>query len=69
MDPMLKERFREMYYIIEQLRSKDLAPALDWAKRSRAALEIKGSNLEFRLHRLQFIKLLLGQRKTFNDIN
>lgn len=60
LDPSLKENFAEMYYIIEHLRKKDLKPALEWAKKRRNELEVKGSSLEFRLCRLEFIRILLS---------
>ncbi len=54
----MKSRFTEMYHILDALRSKNLLPALDWARRHRVELERKDSHLEFHLHRLQFVSLL-----------
>ncbi|KZF22068.1 putative regulator of gluconeogenesis Rmd5 [Xylona heveae TC161] len=57
----LQELFAEMYYILHELRDKkNLLPAIEWAKAHSATLEIRGSNLEFDLSRLQFIWLFMG---------
>lgn len=39
---------------------KNLDPALDWARRHRQQLEVRGSDLEFRLHQLRFVTILTG---------
>jgi hypothetical protein len=54
----LKTPFFEMYQNLEQLRARNLVPALTWARENRPALQKKGSSLEFQLHQLQFIHVL-----------
>ncbi|CAM6088149.1 unnamed protein product [Calypogeia fissa] len=54
----LKAPFFEMYQILEQMRAKDLEPALKWAAVHRESLQKKGSALEFKLHQLQFVSFL-----------
>ncbi|XP_070158716.1 E3 ubiquitin-protein ligase RMND5A isoform X2 [Polyergus mexicanus] len=53
-----KEAFTELNYILDCLKQKNLEPALDWAKKHREALLEQNSSLEFKLHRLQFIRLV-----------
>lgn len=55
----LKAPFYEMFQILEGMKIKNLDPALRWARSNRVALLQKGSSLEFELHRLQFLQLLL----------
>ena len=50
--------FAELNRILQSLRSHDLNPALEWAARNREALMAQHSDLEFKLHRLQFIENL-----------
>lgn len=54
----LKAPFFEMYKILEQMRAKDLEPALRWAALNRESLQKKGSALEFKLHQLQYVSSL-----------
>ncbi|KAJ9646346.1 hypothetical protein H2201_009110 [Coniosporium apollinis] len=57
----LQRQFGEMYHILSSLRQHhDLGPAIAWARWQSAILEARGSNLEFELHRLQFVCLFLG---------
>ena len=57
----LREQFTNMYHILHELKNKrNLLPAIAWAKINSAALETRGSNLEFELGRLQFIWLFSG---------
>ena len=53
-----REPFMDMYNILEAIKREDLGPALQWACARRAILEKKGSLLEFKLRKLQFIQLL-----------
>ena len=51
-----------------------MKPALFWAEKNRELLEKRGSNLEFRLHQLQFIVLLTDPalppaHRTLNALN
>ncbi|GBG80229.1 hypothetical protein CBR_g30595 [Chara braunii] len=59
----LKDQFLEMYQILEQVRHRNLQPALDWATRHREELSQKGGScsLEFQLHQLQFIHVFQKQ--------
>jgi hypothetical protein len=58
---LLREQFTSMYHILHELKNKrNLLPAIAWAKTNSAALESRGSNLEFELGRLQFIWLFSG---------
>lgn len=54
----LKAPFVEMHKILEQVKLRNLDPALIWAKSHRDELLQKGSSLEFELHQLQFVQLL-----------
>ncbi|KAJ6264502.1 E3 ubiquitin-protein ligase [Drechslerella dactyloides] len=58
--PTLEADFRDMYRIKEALRLRDLGPAIAWAASRREQLEARGSNLEFELHRLQYVVYLFG---------
>ncbi|XP_058791140.1 E3 ubiquitin-protein ligase RMND5A isoform X1 [Phymastichus coffea] len=53
-----KEPFTELNYILDCLKQKNLEPALEWSMKHREALIAKNSSLEFKLHRLQFIRLV-----------
>uniref|UniRef100_UPI00398F28C4 E3 ubiquitin-protein ligase RMND5A n=1 Tax=Pristiophorus japonicus TaxID=55135 RepID=UPI00398F28C4 len=55
-----KEPFVELNRILEALRVRDLRPALEWAVANREMLMAQNSSLEFKLHRLYFISLLMG---------
>ena len=54
----VKKPFTELNKILISLRKRDLKPALDWVEANRARLVELNSNLEFKLHRLQFIEYL-----------
>lgn len=57
----LQSQFTEMYEILAQLRaSKNLEPAIEWARANSARLDDRGSNLEFELCKLQYIRLFKG---------
>ena len=53
-----KTILEEINMILENLREKNLLPALDWCQRKRAELSKAGSHLEFQLHRMRFVQLL-----------
>ncbi|KAH3974635.1 hypothetical protein HBH64_137680 [Parastagonospora nodorum] len=54
----LQQQFAEMYHILDELRrQRNLEPAIQWAKERSDMLEARGSNLEFELARLEFIRL------------
>lgn len=54
-----KNPFTELNHILDSLKARKLGPALDWAARNRDALISQSSNLEFKLHRLQFIENMI----------
>ncbi|XP_032672609.1 E3 ubiquitin-protein ligase RMND5A isoform X2 [Odontomachus brunneus] len=53
-----KEPFTELNFILDCLKQRNLEPALEWAKKHREALLAQNSSLEFKLHRLHFIRLV-----------
>ncbi|XP_046749920.1 E3 ubiquitin-protein ligase RMND5A isoform X1 [Diprion similis] len=53
-----KEPFTELNHILDCLKQRNLEPALDWARNHREALLAQNSSLEFKLHRLHFIRLV-----------
>ncbi|KAJ0535063.1 putative transcription factor interactor and regulator LisH family [Helianthus annuus] len=58
-----KTHFLEMYQILESMKSRDLGPALKWATANHEKLQQNGSDIELKLHRLQFMEILkLGHR-------
>ncbi|XP_020645833.3 E3 ubiquitin-protein transferase RMND5B [Pogona vitticeps] len=59
-DVDFKKPFLELNSILEALYQRDLEPALNWAVFHRQLLAELNSSLEFRLHRLHFIRLLAG---------
>ncbi|KAK5992674.1 E3 ubiquitin-protein ligase RMND5A [Cladobotryum mycophilum] len=56
----LQGKFSEMYSILSELKNKNLARAIEWARYNRVRLEANGSNLEFELSKLQFVWLFKG---------
>ncbi|GAB1310026.1 Regulator of gluconeogenesis Rmd5 [Madurella fahalii] len=56
----LQEKFAEMYNILQQLKARNLMPAIEWARANSAELEARGSNLEFELSKLQYVWLFKG---------
>lgn len=64
----MQEQFTSMYYILHELRDNhNLRPAISWARDHTKALEIRGSNLEFELCRLQYVKLFLAEIEGASD--
>ena len=58
----MQEQFTSMYHILHEFRNNhNLQPAISWAREHTKALEIRGSNLEFELCRLQYVKLFLSE--------
>ncbi|KAK3938933.1 protein RMD5 A [Diplogelasinospora grovesii] len=56
----LQAKFAQMYSILQDLKSRNLVPAIEWARYNSAELEARGSNLEFELSKLQFVWLFKG---------
>lgn len=55
----LLEQFSVMYEIVQALLKKDLSAAIAWTFSKRKELLARGSNLEFVLHKVQFVRILL----------
>jgi len=53
-----KSPFLEMYKILEAMRSQNLEPALQWAATNHEKLKQNGSDIELKLHRIQFVEIL-----------
>lgn len=54
----LKSPFIEMYHIHQAMKSRNLEPALNWAFANCEKLRQSGSDLELKLHRLQYVEIL-----------
>ena len=60
-----KTYLEEINMILENLREKNLKPALEWCQKNRDELNKSGSLLEFHLHKMRFLQLL--QQGDFNQ--
>ncbi|OLN84324.1 Protein RMD5-like protein A [Colletotrichum chlorophyti] len=56
----LQDKFANMYEILNELKNRNLVPAIAWANLNTDELEARGSNLEFELSKLQFVWLFKG---------
>ncbi|KAL7313566.1 hypothetical protein PS15m_007301 [Mucor circinelloides] len=57
----LKAEFEQMYTVLNQLdKENDLTSAIKWTEEHHDGLQKLGSSLEFNLHRMKFIQLLLA---------
>ncbi|KAM0937065.1 putative transcription factor interactor and regulator LisH family [Dioscorea sansibarensis] len=54
----LRSQYVEMYQVLAETRSRKLEPALAWAIKHREHLLKNGSNLELKLHSMQFFEIL-----------
>jgi hypothetical protein len=54
----LRSQFLEMHQVIEAMRSRNLLPALTWVTANREKLIQIGSNLELKLHTLQYVEIV-----------
>ncbi|OIV96103.1 hypothetical protein TanjilG_13035 [Lupinus angustifolius] len=54
----LKYEFLEMHQIIQAMKIRNIQPALNWVSDNREKLVQIGSNLELKIHKLQFIEVL-----------
>ncbi|XP_021903790.1 protein RMD5 homolog A [Carica papaya] len=54
----VKSQFLEMHQILEAMKVRNLKPALNWVSANREKLKQNGSNLELKLHRLQYVEIL-----------
>ncbi|KAL8044696.1 hypothetical protein ABFX02_08G062400 [Erythranthe guttata] len=55
--------FLELFQILEAMKSRNLEPALKWVKRNCEELIQHGSELELKLHRLQFVEILQNKSR------
>ncbi|CAA0839677.1 LisH/CRA/RING-U-box domains-containing protein [Striga hermonthica] len=53
-----KSPFLEMFGILEAMKSRNLRPALTWASAHQEHLKKNGSDIELKLHRLEFVETL-----------
>ncbi|ONK78085.1 uncharacterized protein A4U43_C02F14160 [Asparagus officinalis] len=60
----LKQSFLEMYKILGEMKGENLEPALKWATAQSKRLLQNGSNLELKLHQLQFVEMLKKGSRT-----
>lgn len=51
------DAFQHLYQILHALKNQEFNTAIEWALSKREQLEQRGSNLEFNLHKLQFISI------------
>ncbi|KAK6237844.1 hypothetical protein QUC31_003313 [Theobroma cacao] len=54
----MRSLFQEMYQMLEAMKSRNLEPALKWAAVNSDKLKENGSDLQLKLHHLQFVKIL-----------
>ncbi|KAF2283843.1 hypothetical protein GH714_016455 [Hevea brasiliensis] len=54
----MRSLFSEMYMIVEAMKDRNLEPALRWAAANSDKLKKNGSDLQLKLHRLQFMEIL-----------
>ncbi|QDZ19364.1 RMD5-like protein [Chloropicon primus] len=55
----LKQSFLDMHVVVSELKNHNVLPALEWVKEKRE--EERASPLEFKLHSMQFLRLLGSQ--------
>ncbi|CAJ2648861.1 unnamed protein product [Trifolium pratense] len=54
----LRSQFLEMHQVIEAMRNRNLQPALTWVTANREKLVQIGSNLELKVHTLQYVEIV-----------
>lgn len=60
--PGIFSMFRSMYEILDQIRDRNLLPAIEWATDRSALLEQRDSTLEFDLMKLQYVWIFQGSQ-------
>lgn len=60
--PGIFSMFRSMYEILDQIRARNLLPAIEWARSRSELLEKRDSTLEFDLMKLQYVWIFQGAR-------
>ncbi|CAN1307480.1 Protein RMD5 homolog [Linum perenne] len=64
----MRSLFHEMHTILEAVKNRNLAPALAWISTNKPKLEKNGSDLQLKLHQLQFVEILrTGTRREALD--
>ncbi|KAL3621029.1 hypothetical protein CASFOL_035941 [Castilleja foliolosa] len=65
-DISLRARFQELHQMLDAVkRCRDLEPALRWASSNRETLKKIGSDIELKIHKLQFVQF--SQTQTWAD--
>ncbi|OAY33532.1 protein RMD5 homolog [Manihot esculenta] len=59
----VRSMFSEMYLIVEAMKDRNLEPAIKWAAANSNKLKENGSDLQLKLHRLQFLEILQNGRR------
>lgn len=54
----IRSHFLEMHHVIEAMRGRNLQPALTWVSANREKLVQIGSNLELKIHTLQYVEVV-----------
>lgn len=57
-EPTLLSKFSELHLISQAMKKKNFKPAISWASTQSELLLARGSDLEFVLHKAQFIQIL-----------
>ncbi|KAK2656684.1 hypothetical protein Ddye_009736 [Dipteronia dyeriana] len=60
---VMKSIFQEMYQILEAMKMRNLEPALKWVAANSDNLKENGSDLQLKLHSLQFVEILRVSRE------
>lgn len=58
-EEITEEPFAELHKIYEEIQQRNLKSALEWADKFSKELDLKNSPLEFKLHRLAFLQILI----------
>ncbi|KAG8368559.1 hypothetical protein BUALT_Bualt15G0058100 [Buddleja alternifolia] len=59
----LRLQFQEIHQILESAKCRNLEPALNWVSANKDGLKESGSNLELKLHKLNFIDILQNRSR------
>jgi hypothetical protein len=65
----LVAEFARMYHILYYISKRELQPAIEWAMTNRRELMARGSNLEFVLHKMQFLRYLFDEHDSMKALN
>lgn len=64
----LVSEFARMYHILYYISKRELQPAIEWAMTNRRELMSRGSNLEFVLHKMQFLRYLFDEHDSLKAL-